>query len=95
VHVLVLGFVPSVFSIAAGLSVRKTGIYRPQLWLAWLMIIPGVAVLSLLKFDSPLAMPTGLIAIAGAGLGIVNTTTQFPVLAPCASRASCLSYGRC
>jgi hypothetical protein len=88
VHFLVLGFVPSVFSVAAGLSVRKTGIYRPQLWLGWLLIIPGVGVLSLLKFDSPLAMPTGIIAIVGAGFGIVNTTTQFPVLAPRTSNRS-------
>jgi hypothetical protein len=88
VHFLTLGLSPAVFSVTTGLIVRKTGIYRPQLWLGWLLIIPGVGVLSLLKVNSPLAMPTGLFVIVGSGVGIVSTTTQFPILAPRTSDTS-------
>ncbi|KAF8587989.1 iron permease [Ramaria rubella] len=66
----------------SGISVAKSHQYRPQLWLAWGLIILGTGLLSTLRVDSSRGMIIGFQIIAGSGLGIVGTTSYFPVLAP-------------
>ncbi|KAL0954049.1 hypothetical protein HGRIS_005201 [Hohenbuehelia grisea] len=68
--------------IIAGISVATTKQYRPQLWLSWALVMIGCGLLSTLHADSPRANAIGYQIIVGAGLGILSTTTYFPVLAP-------------
>ena len=68
--------------IVAGLSVAASHRYRPQLWLAWALVMLGAGLLSTLHADSARARAIGFQVVAGAGLGILSTTTYFPVLAP-------------
>ncbi|KAI5118633.1 hypothetical protein M0805_000009 [Coniferiporia weirii] len=77
-----LAFTTMPFGIIAGLSVAKSGMYRPQLWMAWLSLITGGALLSTLSVDSSAGHYIGFQVIVGLGLGILLTTGFFPVLAP-------------
>ncbi|KAJ7784904.1 major facilitator superfamily domain-containing protein [Mycena maculata] len=77
-----LGFVAAPCNIVAGLTISKTKRYRPQMWLAWCLIMVSAGLLSTLKADSSRGKAIGFEAIMGAGVGILSTATYFPVLAP-------------
>ncbi|KIM76367.1 hypothetical protein PILCRDRAFT_826363 [Piloderma croceum F 1598] len=68
--------------ILSGLSVAKTKRYRPQLWLAWMLIIIEMGLLSTINADSSRASAIGFQVIGGCGMGILVTSAYFPVLAP-------------
>lgn len=68
--------------IVSGISVARTQYFRPQLWLSWILIMIGVGLMSTLHADSSRSSAIGFPAIAGIGLGILVTSTYFPVLAP-------------
>ncbi|KAL5536448.1 hypothetical protein ACEPAF_270 [Sanghuangporus sanghuang] len=82
VDVFGLAFTIMPFGIIAGVSVAKFGRYRPQLWLAWVSLIVGGALMSTLDTDSNVGHFIGYQVIVGLGLGILLTTGFFPVLAP-------------
>lgn len=70
------------FGIIAGISVAKSGRYRPQLWLSWVALIIASALFTTLDADSKRSLYIGYQVIAGLGLGILITIAFFPILAP-------------
>lgn len=70
------------FGLIGGVSVAKSGKYRPQLFLAWLSLVAAGAALVTLDADSSRGKYIGYQVIIGLGLGILMTTAFFPVLAP-------------
>jgi len=68
--------------ILSGVSVFKSHQYRPQLWLAWVLVMIGAGLLSTITADSWRITVIGYEIIVSGGLGILSTTTYFPVLAP-------------
>ena len=68
--------------IAGGITVAKSGRYRPQLWLAWVLLLISTGLLSTLKADTPKVASIGYPVIGGFGLGILMSVTYYPVLAP-------------
>lgn len=69
-------------SVIFGISVAKTGRYRPQLWLAWVLLIVGAGLLTTIHADTKLATAIGLQVIPGVALGVLLAGTFYPVLAP-------------
>ena len=69
------------FGLIAGITIAKSGRYRPQLWFAWVVCIVGMALLSTLTADSHKGLQIGYQIVAGSGMGILLTSTVFPVLA--------------
>ncbi|KAL5495946.1 hypothetical protein ACEPAI_1410 [Sanghuangporus weigelae] len=82
VDLLGLGCTIMPFGLIAGISVAKSGKYRPQLWLAWVSLIVAGGLLFTLKADSSRPKYIGYQVLIGLGLGILMTTAFFPVLAP-------------
>lgn len=70
------------FGIVAGASVARSKRYRPQIWLAWILLIIGTGLFTTLKADTSRGKSIGLQTIVGVGLGLIITTLIFPVLAP-------------
>lgn len=68
--------------IISGASVNKTQKYRPQLWLSWILLTLGTGLLSTLNEDTPKGHAIGFEVLVAVGIGILTTTTYFPVLAP-------------
>ncbi|KAF9063471.1 Mfs1.2 [Rhodocollybia butyracea] len=68
--------------IVGGISVKVTQKYRPQLWIAWGLVMVGTGALTTTQADSPTALVVGIPVIAGAGAGVLYAVTCFPVLAP-------------
>ena len=59
-----------------------TKTYRAQLWLAWVLTILAMAVMSTLRADTPSSRATGYPTLLGFGSGMFYAATYFPVLAP-------------
>ena len=55
--------------------------YRPQNYIGWILIIIGMGLLSTLKADTARSVNIGFQIVEGAGLGILFTSTTFPILA--------------
>lgn len=70
------------FGVISGLSIAKSGRYRPQLWLAWVSLMIGLGLLSTLTAESNRASGIGYQVVMAVGLGILMTCTFFPILAP-------------
>ncbi|KAG8221194.1 MFS general substrate transporter [Butyriboletus roseoflavus] len=72
-------------AILAGLSVKATGRYRPQLWVAWAIVLIAMGLLSAPTTD---AMGTGIgtsvgyLVLLGFGTGALYVTTIYPIQAP-------------
>jgi hypothetical protein len=58
-------------AIAAGLSVKATERYRPQMWIAWTLIIIALGLMSTLLATDSLGKSTGYLALLGWGIGYV------------------------
>ncbi|KAL5518322.1 hypothetical protein ACEPAH_4 [Sanghuangporus vaninii] len=82
VDILGLGCTIMPFGLISGISVAKSGKYRPQLWLAWASLIIAGALLKTLDENSSRPKYIGYQVLIGLGLGILMTTAFFPVLAP-------------
>ncbi|KIK58928.1 hypothetical protein GYMLUDRAFT_44966 [Collybiopsis luxurians FD-317 M1] len=80
--------------IIAGASVTRLQVYRPQMWAGWMIIMIGMGLMSTLHADSLVATSVGFQVVVGVGLGILLTTTYFPVLAPLpvSANAQALSF---
>ncbi|KAG9020493.1 hypothetical protein FS837_008163, partial [Tulasnella sp. UAMH 9824] len=68
--------------IVAGISVAVTRRYKPQTIIAWVLVIVGFGLLTLLDRQSSKAKWVGFQIVEGVGLGILYPITSFPVLAP-------------
>lgn len=68
--------------IVSGISITKTKMYRPQLWLGWIFTVVGMGVMSTLQADSSTAKAVGYPALVGIGIGLVYQSSYYPVLAP-------------
>lgn len=82
VDVLVSALTVAPCGVVAGLSVKRTQRYRPQLWLGWTILVIGMGLMSIIDADSPRSLSIGLLVMPSIGLGILLATTYFPVLAP-------------
>lgn len=82
VTTLAIGVTIMPIGLIFGVSVAKSGRYRPQLWLAWASLIIAGGLMSTLKYDTSLTRGLGYQVISGFGLGILMTVCFFPVLAP-------------
>ncbi|TCD71948.1 hypothetical protein EIP91_000080 [Steccherinum ochraceum] len=81
VVMLPTAFIISPFAIIAGISVKVLGKYRPANMVGWVLIVLGFGVLSLLELDSSMGRWVGYQVIVAAGLGLIYSSTVFPVLA--------------
>jgi hypothetical protein len=79
---LAMALVLAPAGVIAGGTVKRTGGYRTQLVVAWIFVLAGAASLISLEQNSPTALGIGLLPISAIGIGILITTTYFPVLAP-------------
>ncbi|KAI0363882.1 iron permease [Pilatotrama ljubarskyi] len=70
------------FSFLCGGVIKATGKYRPMNVLGWALLMVGFGLFTLLKADSPTAMWAGFQVVMAMGLGIVWSSTVFPILAP-------------
>lgn len=82
VDIFGLGFTIMPFGLISGISVAKSGKYRPQLWMAWASLIIAGGLLTSLEADTSRGKYIGYQVLIGLGLGILMTTAFFPVLAP-------------
>ncbi|KAF8970152.1 iron permease [Flammula alnicola] len=77
-----LAFTIAPFAMITGASVQMSSRYRPQHYIAWIFIIIGFGLLSMLDIDSPKSWYIGFQTIMGIGLGAIWVGTQFPILSP-------------
>ena len=68
--------------IISGVTVAISHQYRPQLWMSWVLVMIGTGLLSTITADSSRMTFIGYEIIVGTGLGILSSTTYFPVLSP-------------
>jgi hypothetical protein len=52
------------------------------MWVGWILMIVGTALLGTLDENSSRSMCFGFQALIGVGMGIIYVTAYFPVLAP-------------
>ncbi|THG99353.1 hypothetical protein EW145_g7284 [Phellinidium pouzarii] len=77
---LSLGIMP--FAMASGISIAKTGRYRPQLWSSWAFLLLAAGLFSTLKVDSNKGAGAGFQIFMAVGLGVLQAAPFFPILAP-------------
>nr|AAF01426.1 Mfs1.1 [Coprinopsis cinerea] len=70
------------FIVLAGVSVTVLKIYRPQLWIGWVLLTAGMGIMGLLRANTPLAQGIGFSVIIASGAGMIFAVTYFPVLSP-------------
>ena len=68
--------------VFSGVSIGITKVYRPQIFIGWAVLTVAVGVLSTLKADTPIPEVVGLPILLGVGIGMLQSATYFPVLAP-------------
>ncbi|KAJ6510795.1 MFS general substrate transporter [Mycena sanguinolenta] len=69
-------------AIIAGVLVSKTGRYRPQMWVGWVIVMAGLGLLSTVTSETPIWKTVLWGGVVGVGLGCEYATTMFPVQAP-------------
>ncbi|KAF8069218.1 Mfs1.2, partial [Lyophyllum atratum] len=82
VELFPLAFTVAPFSIFTGLSIARTGRYRPQSWVGWVIIVLAMGLFGSVESTTGVGVVLGLQIVAGVGFGIVYSATYFPVLAP-------------
>ncbi|THH32203.1 hypothetical protein EUX98_g2003 [Antrodiella citrinella] len=75
-----LSMTPSV--VLAGISVTVFQRYRPQIWIAWCLVMIGMGTFTIIRADSVKAFAVGLCIPFSVGAGILYSATYFPVLSP-------------
>ena len=68
--------------IFTGASIQATKVYRPQLYIGWVLQVISMGLMTTVHADTPLSHSIGFSILIAFGSGIVYTTTYFPVLAP-------------
>ncbi|GAA6000896.1 hypothetical protein JCM10207_004709 [Rhodosporidiobolus poonsookiae] len=76
-----ISFIVAPFAIVGGISVTITGHYKIQSILAFVFSTIGLGLFSILKWNSSTAMWASFSVVAGIGLGLAYSSTQFPLLA--------------
>ncbi|KAJ7141915.1 major facilitator superfamily domain-containing protein [Mycena crocata] len=66
----------------AGLVVQRSARYRQPMWVGWVLMILGTALLGTLDENSRRSACYGFQVLVGVGMGIIYVTAYFPVLAP-------------
>ena len=69
-------------ALLTGISIAKTGKYRPQLWTAWVLLLVAHGLFTTVTGDTNLGKAIGFEAILGFGNGILQAAPIFPILAP-------------
>ncbi|KAF9236981.1 major facilitator superfamily domain-containing protein [Melanogaster broomeanus] len=69
-------------AVVSGLLVKKTGRYRPQIWVGWCILLVGLGLMSTLRANTSPAFAVGFSVIVGVGIGIEYATMMYPILAP-------------
>lgn len=82
VDVFGMAFALSPMTLVTGVTIAISRQYRPQLWLAWAMILVGTGLLSTMAYDTSRARAIGFQILTGAFLGSVCGAVFFPILAP-------------
>lgn len=82
IDVLPSALVIAPWAFICGAIVQLTNNYRPINALGWMFTIVGFGLLSLLEIDSCVGQWVSFQFISSAGIGILYTSTIFPVLAP-------------
>ncbi|KAI0045564.1 MFS general substrate transporter [Auriscalpium vulgare] len=75
-----LSYTISPMSVITGVLIQKTQRYRPFMWVGWVFMIVGVALLCTLGADSSRGSALGYQILAGIGIGIVYIAAYFPVM---------------
>lgn len=82
VDVFVATFISFPVGVLAGAMVNKSGVYRPQLWFAWMAMIAGIAVFSTYGVNTSRSVSILRQLPFSLGFGVIMTVCFFPVLAP-------------
>ncbi|PAV18467.1 MFS general substrate transporter [Pyrrhoderma noxium] len=82
VEVLPTAFGILVFALIAGISIVKTGAYRPQLWLSWCFLMLSAGLMSTVGADTSTSNSIGFQVLMSVGHGILQGSPTFPILAP-------------
>ncbi|KZT23032.1 iron permease [Neolentinus lepideus HHB14362 ss-1] len=82
VDVFGLAFSLAPFTLLTGMSVTVTHRYRPQLWVAWCMVMVGSGLFTTLNYDSSRIRAIGFQILAGSFIGMVCGAVFFPILSP-------------
>ncbi|KAJ6454453.1 iron permease [Mycena vitilis] len=82
VDIFGISFIISPSSLLAGLVVRKTGQYRRPMWIGWILVIVGAALLGTLDENSGRPICYGFQTLIAVGMGIIYIAAFFPALAP-------------
>ncbi|SCZ90251.1 BZ3500_MvSof-1268-A1-R1_Chr1-3g01870 [Microbotryum saponariae] len=77
-----LSFTVAPLSIITGVVIGYQGVYKAWNVLGWALTAIGFGITALMKFDCSKAASVGLPILMGLGLGILYSSTNFPVLAP-------------
>ncbi|SGY35466.1 BQ5605_C002g01769 [Microbotryum silenes-dioicae] len=77
-----LSFTVAPLSIITGVVIGYQGVYKVWNVLGWALTAVGFGITALMKFDCSKAASVGLPILMGLGLGILYSSTNFPVLAP-------------
>ncbi|KAI4525345.1 MFS general substrate transporter [Schizophyllum commune Loenen D] len=78
-------------AIVAGVMVKKTGRYRPQMLVGWCLPVIGTGLMSTLHAYHTVGRAIGYLVIVAVGIGAVYSTTMFPIQAPLPVQSSALS----
>ena len=82
VEVLPTAFGILVFALIAGISIVKTGAYRPQLWLSCCFLMLSAGLMSTVGADTSTSNSIGFQVLMSVGHGILQGSPTFPILAP-------------
>ncbi|KAI0935573.1 hypothetical protein AcV5_003966 [Taiwanofungus camphoratus] len=82
IDVFGVAFTVAPMTIVSGAAITATKRYRPPIWLGWGLLMLGHGLLTTLKYDTRRARSIGFQVITGTGIGLVYSSTYFPVLAP-------------
>ncbi|KIJ59634.1 hypothetical protein HYDPIDRAFT_100308 [Hydnomerulius pinastri MD-312] len=69
-------------AIVSGILVKKTGRYRPQMWVGWCILLLGLGLMSSLHATTSSGFAVGFLVLVGIGIGIEYATTMYPIQAP-------------
>ncbi|KAI0730581.1 Mfs1.2 [Earliella scabrosa] len=75
-------FTTGPFAMITGATIAATKRYRPQLWLAWALMLIGLGLTSTMSESTSRAASIGYQIPTGIAIGMTYSATYFPVLAP-------------
>ncbi|PCH33069.1 MFS multidrug transporter [Wolfiporia cocos MD-104 SS10] len=82
VDVFGAAFTVAPMTVVAGAFITATKRYRAPIWAGWALLLVGHGLLSTLSASSSRARGIGFQVVTGTGIGLVYSSTYFPVLAP-------------